>query len=284
MQHQSAVALAPTKVAERQVVHRNRASGHGPIARLMSPSDLGHYLKPFVFLDRVDADASIARGVNIHPHSGIATVTVLTEGNLHFDKGDWGNGVLDYGGVEWMQAGRGIWHGDEFTPGSSPRFSGFQLWVALPAALELGPAEWQFVPSRDTPAVGPARVILGTYQGCRSPARSFDGLNYLLVTLAPGAEWTYETPAGHEVGWLAVSHGALIADEPFLGGDMIAFDKSAAPIPLRAGTEGATFVLGSAVPHPHDLVLGYYSVHTSQQALDTGEKRIEEIRPSGARK
>ncbi|ASL45910.1 hypothetical protein bAD24_III00840 [Burkholderia sp. AD24] len=35
--------------------------------------------------------------------------------------------------------------------------------------------------------------------------------------------------------------------------------------------------LGSAMPHPHDLVLGYYSVHTSAEALRTGEARIVEI-------
>jgi len=32
------------------------------------------------------------------------------------------------------------------------------------------------------------------------------------------------------------------------------------------------------VPHPHDLVLGYYSVHTSAEALAEGERRIREIR------
>jgi hypothetical protein len=37
-------------------------------------------------------------------------------------------------------------------------------------------------------------------------------------------------------------------------------------------------MLGSAVPHPHDLVLGYYSVHTSADALVKGERRIGEIR------
>jgi hypothetical protein len=37
-------------------------------------------------------------------------------------------------------------------------------------------------------------------------------------------------------------------------------------------------MLGSAVPHPHDLVLGYYSVHTSAEALAKGEQRIREIR------
>ena len=37
------------------------------------------------------------------------------------------------------------------------------------------------------------------------------------------------------------------------------------------------FVLGSAVKHPHDLVLGHYSVHTSQAALAEGEAEIRRI-------
>src|SRR4051812_48300679 len=37
------------------------------------------------------------------------------------------------------------------------------------------------------------------------------------------------------------------------------------------------FVLGSAAPHAHDLVLGYYSVHTSAEALQRGEDEIRRI-------
>ena len=37
------------------------------------------------------------------------------------------------------------------------------------------------------------------------------------------------------------------------------------------------FVLGSAAPHEHDLVLGYYSVHTSKEALRNGEAHILSI-------
>lgn len=265
----------------RAVVQRTRGSGHGPIVRLMSPSDLGQRLKPFVFLDLVDSDSSIARGMNIHPHSGIATVTVITEGNLRFDKGDWGTGLLDYGGVEWMRAGSGIWHGDEFRPDSAPRFKAFQLWVALPAALESSAPEWQFVEASGIPQVGPVKLIVGAYNGVSSPVRSFEGMNYLLVTLAPGEEWVYDTPAGHQVGWLSLSHGSLEGQAPFNTGDMVVFDRSDDPIPLQAGPTGATFVLGSAIPHPHDLVLGYYSVHTSAAALEAGEARIAEIRPRG---
>jgi hypothetical protein len=40
----------------RRIVHRTRGYGDGPIVRLMSPSDLGEQLKPFVFLDLFEAD------------------------------------------------------------------------------------------------------------------------------------------------------------------------------------------------------------------------------------
>ena len=32
----------------RAIVHRTRGSTHGPITRLVSPGDLGQFLKPFV--------------------------------------------------------------------------------------------------------------------------------------------------------------------------------------------------------------------------------------------
>ncbi|NEU97119.1 pirin family protein [Bradyrhizobium sp. UFLA 03-164] len=201
-----------------------------------------------------------------------------TEGNLRFDMGDWGTGLLDYGGVEWMRAGSGIWHGGEYRPAGASRFKGFQLWVALPAAQEASAPEWQFIEASGIPTVGPARLIVGAYQGKASPVRAFNGLNYLLVTLAPGETWVYETPVGHEVGWLSLSHGSLLGDGRYKAGDMIAFDRSDAAISLQSGPEGATFVLGSAVPHPYDLVLGYYSVHTSDEALKAGEARIADVR------
>jgi hypothetical protein len=94
----------------RRVVFRTRGMGHGPITRLMSPSDLGQILKPFVFLDIFDFDARAmgGEGMPIHPHSGIATVTVLTQGRMHFDDPESGKGTLAYGGVEWMRAGGGV--------------------------------------------------------------------------------------------------------------------------------------------------------------------------------
>ena len=43
--------------APRRIALRTRGHGHGPITRLMSPSDLGQVVKPFVFLDIFDIHA-----------------------------------------------------------------------------------------------------------------------------------------------------------------------------------------------------------------------------------
>lgn len=279
------IALDETaSLAVRSITHRTRGHGHGPITRLMSPSDLGQLLKPFVFLDLFDADERTVQAMAempLHPHSGIATVTVPVEGLLHFDDPDSGSsGSLGYGGVEWSRAGGGMWHGKELSAADVPRIQGFQLWIALGAELENGPSESRYIEARDMRKAGAAYVIVGEHEGVQSPVPAPSGVNYLLVSLRAGERWTYYPPSGHTVAWLAVAKGTLqvAADDFGRAGEMVAFEPGEAPIALQAtGTQDAVFVLGSAIPHPYPLHLGYYSVHTSAEALEAGERRIAEL-------
>ena len=81
----------------REIVYRTRGHSHGPITRLMSPGDLGELLKPFVFLDLFAMDGTIALPpieMGWHPHSGIATVTVLLEGAVRYAETTGKQGVL----------------------------------------------------------------------------------------------------------------------------------------------------------------------------------------------
>ena len=272
-------AVMPTQgPTPRGVVHRTRGSSHGPIARLMSPSDLGERLKPFVFLDLFEADLNALSGsMPLHPHSGIATVTVFTSGDATFDDPQAGHGTLGYGGVEFVRAGSGIWHGKELSGGTSPTVQGFQLWLALPPDLENAPPDPQY--QQSTPSVGPARLILGEYAGAKSPVRAPDGINYLVVTLQPGERWTYQPPTDHEVAWVAIGRGALNAGQLVSNGELAIFEPGSTAITFEgAGSTATTFVLGSAVPHRHELHLGSHSVHTSREALAAGERNIREIK------
>jgi redox-sensitive bicupin YhaK (pirin superfamily) len=216
--------------------------------------------------------------MQLHPHSGIATVTVFTRGDVRYDDPEAGQGQLGYGGVEWMRASGGVWHGKEITAGDSAKVQGFQLWVALPPELENEVPDSQYVEASEMRQAGPAHVIVGAYDGAQSPVRAPEGLNYLLVTLKPGETWSYSPPKGHTVGWLAVAQGALAADGLLQAGDMAIYEDGYAGITLTAtGAEDAIFVLGSAVAHRHRLHLGYYSVHTTAAALAQGEARIAEL-------
>ena len=59
-------------------------------------------------------------------------------------------------------------------------------------------------------------------------------------------------------------------------GELAVFEEGGKAIAFQALTDTG-FVLGSAVKHPHDLVLGYYSVHTTAEALRQGESNIATI-------
>lgn len=263
----------------RRIVHKTRGHGHGRITRLMSPSDLGEIVKPFVFLDLFEGDMrEMQKAMALHPHSGIATVTVFTRGDVRFEDPEAGEGVIAHGGVEWMRAGGGVWHGKELSAGASQTMQGFQLWVALPPELENGPSESQYVEAGAMRTAGPAYVILGETDGVRSPVRSPEGMNYLLVTLKPGQSWTYRPPEGHSVGWMAVAQGRVESDGPVTAGEMAVFEPGETPMRFVGGPDGdSVFVVASAMPHPHPLHLGYYSVHTSAEALIEGEARIAEL-------
>ena len=265
---------SPLARSARAIVRRTRGREQGFATRLMSPSDFGEILKPFVFLDFFDHEgAPFTAG--LHPHSGIATLTYIAEGSVSYIDPDNVRGTVAEGGVEWMLAGRGMWHGGGLDkPG---RTRGFQLWIALPPQLELGPATSIYLAPENVPEDGPARVLLGSYGSASSPIASPAPINYLAVRLRAGARWRYEPPPGHTVMWTAVASGSVSVPDELRPGDLAAFGASSQAVEFEARTD-AEFVLGSAVPHKHDLVLGSHSVHTTPAALRDAQAHISAIR------
>ena len=177
--------------------------------------------------------------------------------------------------MEWMHAGGGAWNGGDF--GDSDRLRGFQLWVALPSATELGKAYSSYLSPQELHTVGPVTVLLGQYGEARGPVEVPLPLDYFSVKLNAGESWSYEPPAGYTVAWAAVSAGSLRTPAAVEAGELVVFAEGEETIRFQA-TVDCEFVFGAAVKHPHKLVLGYYSVHTSEAALEQGEARIREIR------
>jgi redox-sensitive bicupin YhaK (pirin superfamily) len=258
----------------RRIVLTTAGRRHGPITRLVSPSDIGELIKPFVFLDHAEVAPRTEPLFGIHPHSGIATLTVVLRGGLAYEDTTGKKGSVPTGGLEWMKAGNGVWHDGGPTPGEPLR--AFQLWVALPASEENAAPESQYVAPDAVEQDGPVRAILGRYGQARSVIRAPEGINYFHVRLKDGQRWRYAPPEDHTVAWLAIDQGGLRSPEPIGERQLAVFEESNAPIELEADGD-TSFVFGSAVKHPHPLVLGYYSVHTSSAALAEGEAEIDRI-------
>ena len=257
-----------------RIARRTLGQSHGPITRLMSPSDFGRILKPFVFLDLIDNQGKPFSGFGLHPHSGIATLTYIAEGSVRYEDTNGATGLLPAGGLEWMRAGGGVWHGGG--AGEPGRTRGFQLWIALPPELELGTSESVYLAPEVIPHNGPARVLLGSYGAAKSSIKAPSPMNYLALRLKAGERWRYQPPAGHTVLWTAVGMGSLLVPDELQQGELVAFRPSSAAIEFAAQSD-AEFVLGSAIPHDYDLVLGSHSVHTSTEALREAEARISAI-------
>jgi redox-sensitive bicupin YhaK (pirin superfamily) len=263
-----------TAVIARPIALRTRGHSHGPITRLVSPGDLGHRIKPFVFLDYFEADPANAPKFGFHPHSGIATLTLILSGQAFYKETTDREGVIETGGVEWMRASSGVWH----TGGMSgtERIRGFQLWVAMPPALELAEPDSQYLDASEFRFAGPARVIAGEYDGVKSIVRSPDGMTYLDVRLKAGERWIYQPPENHDVAWIASHQGTVRVPSAVSAGEAVVFEDGDKSIAFEAVADTG-FVLGSAIKHPYDLVTGYYSVHTTGEALRQGERNIATI-------
>jgi redox-sensitive bicupin YhaK (pirin superfamily) len=270
--HDNAATLTPRALS--RITGRTLGENHGPITRLMSPSDFGRLLKPFVFLDLVDNQGKPFSGFGLHPHSGIATLTYIAEGSVRYEDTNGATGLLSAGGIEWMRAGGGVWHGGG--AGEPGRTRGFQLWIALPPELELGPSESVYLAPEVIPHHGPARVLLGSFGTATSSIKAPSPINYLAVRLKAGERWSYQPPAEHTVLWIAVGKGSVLVPDELQQGELVAFRPSSAAIEFDAESD-AEFVLGSAVPHAYNLVLGSHSVHTSRDALREAEARISTI-------
>ena len=98
-------APAAASAGARRIALTTSGRQHGPITRLVSPSDIGELIKPFVFLDHAEATQRPEPLFGIHPHSGIATLTVVLRGGMVYEDTTGKTGSVSTGGLEWMKAG-----------------------------------------------------------------------------------------------------------------------------------------------------------------------------------
>ncbi|MFM1895319.1 MAG: hypothetical protein RLZZ385_393 [Pseudomonadota bacterium] len=152
MNRDQQAAPAGSRQIEEVLVARPASDGDGvKLLRVFGGQNLQRF-DPFLMLDEFGSyEASdYIGGFPSHPHRGFETVTYMLEGRMeHRDHMD-NVGLLQAGDVQWMKAGAGVIH-SEMPLQNEGRMRGFQLWVNLPAAEKMKPAEYRDIGAQSIP-------------------------------------------------------------------------------------------------------------------------------------
>ncbi len=117
-----------------------------------------------------------------HPHRGIATFSYIIDGAIHHLDSAGGEGKVDAGGIQWMNAGNGIIH-DEFFPydfqKTGGKIFGLQFWINLPAINKAKSPNYMAIQGKDVPEIqlpddsGKLRILLGDFEDEKSQIPNF---------------------------------------------------------------------------------------------------------------
>jgi redox-sensitive bicupin YhaK (pirin superfamily) len=194
------------------------------------------------------------RGVGWHPHRGFETVTLAWEGAVAHQDNAGHAGVIGPGDVQWMTAGRGIFH-EEYHEQKFAQAGGrmhmMQLWVNLPSKDKTAPPAYQPITAADIPRVGLAgggevRVIAGGYEGVRGPAHTFTPITMLDVRLGAGGQFPLALPASHNALAVVTKGRVRAGDHPARAGELILFGNDGDRLGLTAEEESHVVLLAGA--------------------------------------
>ena len=189
-----------------------------PVRSMLSHHAQGQHINPFILLDYAGpmtfTSTTERRGVGQHPHKGFETVTIVYEGEVEHRDSTGAGGIIGPGDVQWMTAASGILHEEYHSPAfakTGGNFEMVQLWVNLPAEDKAAKPGYQNLLDADIPAVnlpdgaGKLRVIAGSFDGAKGPARTFTPINIWDVRLRPGKAAKFDVPEGHTLSVLVLS-------------------------------------------------------------------------------
>jgi len=257
------------QVKEVAEVHRHGSAhmvGDGfPVRNLIPGDDVGEQLSPFLLLDHAGPayfpPTDTPRGVGEHPHRGFETVTIVYEGMVAHRDSAGNAGVIGPGDVQWMTAASGIVH-EEMHEKQFAKKGGtlhaIQLWVNLPKAFKMSRPGYQTLPNKEIPAVdleggaGRLRVIAGSFQGIKGPARTFTPVHLYDLRVKAGHHADLTVPAGLNTAvFVLQGEVAINGSGPVKEAELARLDKTGERIAVEAVSDATLLVLsGEAIPEP----------------------------------
>ena len=271
-------SLLTPRTVERLIAGQATSDGAGvKLTRVLS-QDLQRRLDPFLMLDAFGSDkpGDYIAGFPDHPHRGFETVTYMLAGRLRHRDSAGNEGLLQSGGVQWMNAGRGVIH-SELPEQTEGLMAGFQLWLNLPAKDKLSAPWYRDLQSAELPewhdAGVTARVIAGASHGVAGAVqREATAVLYLDLHLEPGTTFEQPVPAEHNA-FVYVYRGAVVIEGQAVPQQRMAILANQGDgVRLTASAQGARALLIAGRPLKEPIAqYGPFVMNTQQEVFQAVE-------------
>jgi redox-sensitive bicupin YhaK (pirin superfamily) len=234
---------------------------------------------PFIFFDRMGpAILRVGQALDVrpHPHIGLATVTYLFDGKIRHRDSLGTEMVIAPGDVNLMTSGRGIVH-SERTPeelrGAPMSVSGLQTWLALPDGKEEVAPLFENTACIELPEFDDAgasgRVVIGSFDGLKSPVRAASETLYADIRLNHGA--SIRIPADAEERAIYTLEGTVtISGDSFPDNRLLVF-KPGDEIVVSSET-GAHFMLFGGASLGSKRYIWWNFVSSSKERIEQAKE------------
>jgi redox-sensitive bicupin YhaK (pirin superfamily) len=235
-------------------------------------------MSPFFLLD-FNAEvhyppSDISRGVGVHPHRGIETITFAYKGSVEHHDSKGNHGIINPGDIQWMTAGGGVlhkeYHEQTYTK-SGGAFEMLQLWINLPKQHKMAPAKYQSIVHTEKPKIalpknmGTIYVVAGEYQGVKGVASTFSPVNMYDIHFNAGADFTFTLPANYNTGILLVDGNITVNEHAVTENHYVQLKNEAGDIHIKASKKGILLVLsGEPLNEPY-VSYGPFVMNTEEE-------------------
>jgi redox-sensitive bicupin YhaK (pirin superfamily) len=220
-----------------------------------------------------------------HPHTGLATVTWLFEGEVEHRDTSGVQAIVRPGEMNLMIAGRGVAHSEYSTPATT-RLHGAQLWLALPDGARHGERVFaHYVPPVLQVGAATVRVFLGEWlgqtDGPATPTRLFGAE----VELPARTTWTAPMDPAEETGIL-VDRGSIVVDGVAAErSQLIALPTGRHELVIETGAAPVRLLVLGGEPFPDPVVMWWNFVGRDHdeivEARADWQRQVEMERSTG---
>lgn len=196
-----------------------------------------------------------------HPHRGFQTLTFILKGELVHQDNTGHKNIIKAGGIQWMNAGKGIIH-SEVSSDEYKQLGGeielIQLWINLPSQLKMSEPKYvglqaDQVPSSEIEPGVNVYVVSGEVNGVNGAIQMPIPVTLYQVHIQAEKSYTLQSQAGQNILCYCVHGKAIINDVEVDSNVITHFEEKEGSITLKADKD-AEFIIGLGLPFGEPVV------------------------------